>query len=55
MNHGSLPELQAMLGHSSPAMTLRYAHLAPGHLEKRAQVVQIGKAKPVAAALKLIM
>lgn len=54
MNHGSLTELQAMLGHSSPAMTLRYAHMAPGHLESRARVVQIGKAKPTAAVLRLI-
>lgn len=29
-----LYEVQAMLGHSTPAMTQRYAHLAPDHLRK---------------------
>jgi len=28
----SLKELQELLGHSSPTMTMRYAHLAPDHL-----------------------
>jgi integrase len=43
MNGGSLHDLQALLGHSSPTMTQRYAHLAPGYLESKAAVVQIGK------------
>lgn len=43
MNGGSLHDLQALLGHSSPMMTQRYAHLAPGYLESKAQIVQIGK------------
>jgi integrase len=43
MNGGSLHDLQALLGHSSPMMTQRYAHLAPGYLESKAAVVQIGK------------
>lgn len=43
MNGGSLHDLQALLGHSSPTMTQRYAHLAPGYLESKAQIVQIGK------------
>lgn len=30
MNGGSLAELQSLLGHSSPMMTLKYAHLTPG-------------------------
>lgn len=43
MNGGNLHDLQALLGHSSPTMTQRYAHLAPGYLESKAQIVQIGK------------
>lgn len=30
---GNLLELQKILGHTSITMTMRYAHLAPGHLE----------------------
>lgn len=32
MRGGSLPALQAILGHATLAMTMRYAHLAPEHL-----------------------
>jgi integrase len=39
MNGGSLAELQGLLGHSSPNMTMKYAHLAPGFLESKASVV----------------
>lgn len=39
MNGGSLTELQGLLGHTSPSMTLKYAHLAPGFLKSRANVV----------------
>jgi site-specific recombinase XerD len=39
MNGGSLTELQGLLGHSSPMMTLKYAHMSPGFLESRAKVV----------------
>lgn len=45
MNGGSLSELQSLLGHSSPTMTLKYAHLAPGYLEKKASVVSFGVQK----------
>lgn len=39
MNGGKLAELQGLLGHSGPQMTQRYAHLAPGFLEAKANVV----------------
>ena len=32
MRTHDLPALQSILGHSTPAMTLRYAHLSSGHL-----------------------
>lgn len=34
MNGGNLLALQKILGHSSITMTMRYAHLAPDHLEE---------------------
>jgi integrase len=43
MNGGSLAELQGLLGHSSPNMTLKYAHLAPGFLESKASVVSFSE------------
>lgn len=45
MNGGSLVELQSLLGHSSLTMTLKYAHLAPGFLEKKASVVSFAAPK----------
>ncbi len=45
MNGGSLAELQSLLGHSSPTMTLKYAHMAPGFLEKKASVVSFSLPK----------
>lgn len=39
MNGGGLSELQMLLGHSTPQMTQKYAHLAPGFLESKAKVV----------------
>ncbi len=53
MNSGSLTELQGLLGHTSSAMTLKYAHLAPGFLEKRASVVSFASVSP-ASALALV-
>ncbi len=47
MNGGSLAELQGLLGHSSPMMTLKYAHLSPGFLESRANVVSFAIQKSV--------
>jgi integrase len=54
MNGGSLHDLQALLGHSSPMMTQRYAHLAPGYLETKAQVVRFGKFTGEVRALKVV-
>jgi integrase len=34
INGGNILILQKLLGHSSLAMTMRYAHLAPGHLQE---------------------
>jgi integrase len=42
MNGGGLAELQMLLGHSTPQMTQKYAHLAPGFLESKAKVVSFG-------------
>ena len=53
MNGGTLHDLQALLGHSSPMMTQRYAHLAPGYLESKANVVRIGMGVRNVSALKL--
>ncbi|WP_264673444.1 tyrosine-type recombinase/integrase [Marinobacter nitratireducens] len=33
MSGGNILTLKAILGHSSIAMTMRYAHLSPDHLE----------------------
>ncbi|WP_206052682.1 tyrosine-type recombinase/integrase [Neptunomonas marina] len=37
MNGGSLLTLQKILGHQGIAMTMRYAHLAPEHLNEAVQ------------------
>jgi len=42
MNGGGIAELQMLLGHSTPQMTQKYAHLAPGFLESKAKVVSFG-------------
>lgn len=41
----ALAELQRLLGHSSPTLTLKYAHLAPGFLESKAKVVSFSLPK----------
>lgn len=45
MNGGSLADLQSLLGHSSPTMTMKYAHLTPGYLEKKSGVVSFSVSK----------
>lgn len=37
MNGGNILTLQRILGHSSLQMTMRYAHLAPDHLQEARQ------------------
>lgn len=39
MRGGNLATLQAILGHSSYATTLQYAHLSPEHLQSQANIV----------------
>ncbi|MBI4057249.1 MAG: site-specific integrase [Elusimicrobia bacterium] len=39
MKTGDLPTLQKILGHQSPAMTQRYAHLASGHLRSAMELL----------------
>ena len=45
LNGGNILELQQLLGHSSLAMTMRYAHLAPGHLADARRLNPIALAK----------
>lgn len=47
MSGASLYGLQRMLGHSTPKMTQRYAHLSPDHLAS--EVARLSFAPPVAA------
>ena len=46
MNGGSLADLQGLLGHSTSMMTLKYTHLAPGHLKSKSNVVSFGAVTP---------
>ncbi len=39
MNGGSLEDLKEVLGHSTIAMTQKYAHLSPDHLALKANTV----------------
>ncbi|HEY7953708.1 MAG TPA: tyrosine-type recombinase/integrase, partial [Polyangia bacterium] len=48
MAGGSLLALQRLLGHSTPMMTMRYAHLAPDHLA--GEVARMAFTTPAASA-----
>ena len=54
MNGGTLADLQSLLGHSSPMMTAKYAHMAPGYLEKKASIVSFALPKSNVTALKRV-
>jgi site-specific recombinase XerD len=54
MNGGNLAELQSLLGHSSPMMTLKYAHMEPGFLEKKASIVSFSLVKQNVVPLRKI-
>ena len=45
MNGGNILTLQRILGHSSLAMTMKYAHLAPEHLQEAVKLNPISKMK----------
>jgi integrase len=48
MRGGALPALQQILGHATLAMTMRYAHLSPGHL--RAEISKTERVATFGAA-----
>ena len=50
MRTNDLPTLQKLLGHSSPAMTQRYAHLSGGHLASEMAAFESAIPIPMAAA-----
>jgi len=53
MNEGNLSDLQKLLGHSSPQMTQRYAHLAPNYLASKANVVSMSWKTDEASVISL--
>lgn len=57
MRTSDLPALQMLLGHSSPVMSQRYAHLSSSHLYRGLQALEAGMPdathKPVPVALEL--
>jgi len=54
MNGGNIYDLQKILGHTTLEMTQRYAHLAPEHLVKAANVVSFGANSIVGQKLKCV-
>lgn len=49
MNGGNILSLQKILGHSSLTMTMRYAHMAPEHLEEARRLNPLAMNKVIAA------
>lgn len=47
MNGGNILSLQKILGHSSLTMTMRYAHLAPEHLEEARRLNPMAELKKI--------
>lgn len=43
MNGGNILTLQKILGHSSVTVTMRYAHLSPGHLNDAKELNPLGR------------
>ena len=50
MNGVDLYRVQILMGHKTPAMTLRYAHLSPQHLRAAVATLDAPGPKPWAAA-----
>ena len=46
MNGGNILVLQRVLGHASLQMTMRYAHLAPDHLQEVLKLNPLSARKP---------
>ena len=49
----SLPTIQVLLGHSSPQMTQRYAHLAPSYVRDEVKKIDEALRERLAPAAKL--
>lgn len=47
-----LRTVQELLGHKSIAMTLRYAHLSPGHLAEAVQRLSLGSTPPPSSPVR---
>lgn len=45
MNGGNILTLQRILGHSTVTMTMRYAHLAPDHLQEAVRLNPLTSSK----------